>query len=50
MSYPQVNNVTNVTLLLNVTLGVASKKQRDPLLYAIGHSYPHVLLININVK
>lgn len=23
MSYPQVNNVTNVTLLLNVTLGVA---------------------------
>jgi len=25
MSYPQVNNVTNVTLLLNVTLGVASK-------------------------
>ena len=25
MSYPQVNNVTNVTLLLNVTLKVASK-------------------------
>lgn len=25
MSYPQVNNVTNVTLLLNVTLEVASK-------------------------
>lgn len=25
MSYPQVNNVTNVTLLLNVTLGVTLK-------------------------
>lgn len=25
MSYPQVNNVTNVTLLLNVTLRVAMK-------------------------
>lgn len=25
MSYPQVDNVTNVTLLLNVTLGVAMK-------------------------
>ena len=25
MNYPQVNNVTNVTLLLNVTLEVAGK-------------------------